>query len=79
MELRLKDIEWVEKHLDGLKRSGRALNNTSMADRAKKEEIASYRLQLPVGISLILFVGYCRESPEDYHHGRQGRPQRRLV
>jgi obg-like ATPase 1 len=40
-ELRLKDIEWVEKHLEGLKRSGRALNNTSLADKAKKEEIVS--------------------------------------
>lgn len=38
-ELRLKDIEWVEKHLDGLKRGGRALGNNSLADRAKKEEI----------------------------------------
>ncbi|TFK47743.1 GTP-binding protein YchF [Heliocybe sulcata] len=40
-ELRLKDIEWVEKHLDGLKRSGRSLGNTSLADKAKKEEIAT--------------------------------------
>ncbi|KAF9243559.1 P-loop containing nucleoside triphosphate hydrolase protein [Melanogaster broomeanus] len=40
-ELRLKDIEWVEKHLDNLKRSGRALGNNSLADRAKKEEIAT--------------------------------------
>jgi len=40
-ELRLKDIEWVEKHLDGMKRTGRALGNTSLADRAKKEEIVS--------------------------------------
>ncbi|KAF9223598.1 hypothetical protein BS17DRAFT_733193 [Gyrodon lividus] len=40
-ELRLKDIEWVEKHLDGLKRSGRSLGNTSLADRARKEEIAT--------------------------------------
>ena len=38
-ELRLKDIEWVEKHLDGLKRGGRALGSNSLADRAKKEEI----------------------------------------
>lgn len=38
-ELRLKDIEWVEKHLDGLKKTGRALGNTSLADKAKKEEI----------------------------------------
>lgn len=40
-ELRLKDIEWVEKALDGLKRGGRALNSTSLADKAKKEEIAT--------------------------------------
>ena len=40
-ELRLKDIEWMDKHLKGLKQSGRALNNTSLADKAKKEEIAS--------------------------------------
>ncbi|KAH7919372.1 hypothetical protein BV22DRAFT_1075321 [Leucogyrophana mollusca] len=40
-ELRLKDIEWVEKHLDGLKRSGRSLGNNSLADKAKKEEIAT--------------------------------------
>ncbi|KAI6125127.1 P-loop containing nucleoside triphosphate hydrolase protein [Pisolithus croceorrhizus] len=40
-ELRLKDIEWVEKQLDGLKRSGRSLGNTSLADKAKKEEIAT--------------------------------------
>lgn len=40
-ELRLKDIEWVDKHLKGLKSSGRALNNSSLADKAKKEEIVS--------------------------------------
>lgn len=40
-ELRLKDIEWVEKALDGVKRSGRALGNNSLADKAKKEEIVS--------------------------------------
>ncbi|KIM64260.1 hypothetical protein SCLCIDRAFT_15274 [Scleroderma citrinum Foug A] len=40
-ELRLKDIEWVEKHLDGLKRTGRSLGNSSLADKARKEEIAT--------------------------------------
>lgn len=40
-ELRLKDIEWVEKSLDNLKKSGRSLGNTSLADKAKKEEIVS--------------------------------------
>ena len=38
-ELRLKDIEWVEKTLDGLKKSGRSLGSNSLADKAKKEEI----------------------------------------
>ncbi len=40
-ELRLKDIEWVEKSLDASKKSGRALGSNSLADRAKKEEIVS--------------------------------------
>ena len=40
-ELRLKDIEWVEKALEALKKTTRALGNTSLADRAKKEEIVS--------------------------------------
>ena len=38
-ELRLKDIEWVQKALENLKRTGRSLGNTSLADRARKEEI----------------------------------------
>ncbi|KAH9925521.1 cytoplasmic protein, partial [Fomitopsis serialis] len=40
-ELRLKDIEWVDKHLDGLKKTGRSLGNSSLADKARKEEIAT--------------------------------------
>ncbi|TFY62000.1 hypothetical protein EVJ58_g4142 [Rhodofomes roseus] len=40
-ELRLKDIEWTEKHLDGLKKTGRSLGNSSLADKARKEEIAT--------------------------------------
>jgi len=40
-ELRLKDIEWVEKSIEGLKKTSRALNSTSLADKAKKEEIAT--------------------------------------
>ncbi|EPQ54146.1 hypothetical protein GLOTRDRAFT_100492 [Gloeophyllum trabeum ATCC 11539] len=47
-ELRLKDIEWVEKHLEGLKRGGRALGNNSLADKAKKEEIATVEKVLKV-------------------------------
>lgn len=42
-ELRLKDIEWVEKHLDGMKKTTRGLGSNSLADKAKKEEIVSDR------------------------------------
>lgn len=38
-ELRLKDIEWVEKTLDNLKKVGRNLGSSSLADKARKEEI----------------------------------------
>lgn len=38
-ELRLKDIEWVEKKLSDLKKTGRSLGSNSLADKAKKEEI----------------------------------------
>ncbi|KAG9018253.1 hypothetical protein FRB90_011759 [Tulasnella sp. 427] len=47
-ELRLKDEEWVEKHLDTLKKSGRALGSNSLADKAKKEEIATIEKILKV-------------------------------
>jgi len=47
-ELRLKDLEWVEKHLEALKKTGRALNSTSLADKAKKEEIATVEKILKV-------------------------------
>lgn len=39
IELRLKDIEWVTKAIENLKKGGRALGSTSLADKAKKEEI----------------------------------------
>jgi obg-like ATPase 1 len=40
-ELRLKDIEWVQKALENLKKTGRSLGTTSLADKARKEEIVS--------------------------------------
>ncbi|KIK63189.1 hypothetical protein GYMLUDRAFT_242240 [Collybiopsis luxurians FD-317 M1] len=40
-ELRLKDIEWVEKHLENQKKTTRSLGSNSLADKAKKEEIAT--------------------------------------
>lgn len=54
-ELRLKDIEWVEKALDGLKRTGRSLGSTSLADKARKEEIVGLSLfSLDVLLALML-------------------------
>lgn len=43
-ELRLKDIEWVTKDLENLKKTSRSLGNSSLADKAKKEEIVGYTL-----------------------------------
>lgn len=40
-ELRLKDIEWVEKAIENLKKTGRSLGSNSLADKARKEEIAT--------------------------------------
>jgi obg-like ATPase 1 len=40
-ELRLKDVEWVEKHLDNLKKTSRGLSANSMAGKQKIEEIAT--------------------------------------
>jgi len=39
-ELRLKDIEWVEKALDNMKKTTRSLGSNSLADKARKEELA---------------------------------------
>jgi obg-like ATPase 1 len=40
-ELRLKDIEWTQKRIDDLKKTTRSLGSTSLADKAKKEELVS--------------------------------------
>ncbi|KAJ3562707.1 hypothetical protein NP233_g9406 [Leucocoprinus birnbaumii] len=40
-ELRLKDIEWVEKAIDNMKKTTRSLGSTSLADKAKKAELAT--------------------------------------
>jgi obg-like ATPase 1 len=47
-ELRLKDIEWVTKDLESVKKTSRSLGNTSLADKAKKEEIVSYIIKFCV-------------------------------
>ena len=77
-ELRLKDIEWVEKHLDGLKKTGRSLGSTSLADKAKKEEIVSLSIRIQASVFIILTSGYSREDLQVSNGGTQGRPQGRL-
>ena len=39
-ELRLKDIEWVEKHLEGLRKNTKTTNNKSLEAKAQREELA---------------------------------------
>ena len=62
-ELRLKDIDWVQKHLENSKRSGRSLGNSSLADKARKEEIVcnSYRSAFS-DIRVDSPLGNCREG-----------------
>ena len=38
-ELRLKDIEWVEKELERLHKGSKNLGSVSLADKIKKEEM----------------------------------------
>jgi len=40
-ELRLKDIEWTEKTIEALKRGMRSSGANSLAEKAKKEELAT--------------------------------------
>jgi obg-like ATPase 1 len=63
-ELRLKDIEWVQKQLENLKKTGRSLGNSSLADKARKEEIVRAS---PCGLSArddSRLSGYGRESAQ---------------
>ena len=40
-ELRLKDIEWVQKYHEQMKKTVRSAGSVSLADKAKKEELAT--------------------------------------
>lgn len=80
-ELRLKDIEWVEKHLDGLKKSGRSLGSNSLADKAKKEEIVSpsmCRSDRTQSDLLRRALGYSGEDLQDVDRGPKGCTKGRL-
>jgi obg-like ATPase 1 len=63
-ELRLKDIEWVEKHLDRMKKTNRSLGSNSLADKAKKEEIV--RISLP--FQFLIILGCLRLLIRTGHH-----------
>lgn len=77
--LRLKDIEWVEKHLDGLRKKLRGATGTAnLADKAKKEEVVR-----DVSLSQIFaasnrfsrLVGLRCQGSRGSHCPEQGRPQ----
>jgi hypothetical protein len=74
-ELRLKDIDWVEKALEGLKKTGRSLGSNSLADKAKKEEIVSNNLVVYSPLHLIGFTGRGGEGFESSHCRSKGYPQ----
>jgi ribosome-binding ATPase YchF (GTP1/OBG family) len=76
-ELRLKDIEWVEKTIDGLKKSGRSLGSNSLADKAKKEEIViSFSLSFSLFFSNpTISVGNSRKGPQNPYCGCKGHPK----
>jgi obg-like ATPase 1 len=40
-ELRLKDIDWVQKTVENMRKTTRSLGSNSLADKAKKEELVS--------------------------------------
>jgi obg-like ATPase 1 len=45
-ELRLKDIEWVTKTVENMRKTTRSLGSTSLADKAKKEELVRPQFSL---------------------------------
>ena len=70
-ELRLKDIEWVQKQLESTKRTGRSLGSSSLADKARKEEIVSGRFRITFPSARVYhpprqqqkrFSEYCRKK-----------------
>jgi hypothetical protein len=62
-ELRLKDIEWVQKQLESNKKSTRSLGNNSLADKARKEEIVR---DLSVSSSLSCMLTNPRRQQKRY-------------
>jgi len=75
-ELRLKDIEWVQKQLESNKRTGRSLGNNSLADKARKEEIVSGRCQATSpSVRVYHPPGNNREGAQSAIRRQQGRPK----
>lgn len=63
-ELRLKDVEWVQKQLESLKKTGRSLGSTSLADKARKEEIVRVSPHVLSVQEDTRLLGYRRESTQ---------------
>lgn len=63
-ELRLKDIDWVQKQLDGLKKTGRSLGSNSLADKARKEEIVTYNQFVRIHATNVL-TGHGRKGTQN--------------
>jgi obg-like ATPase 1 len=63
-ELRLKDVEWVQKQLEGLKKTGRSLGSNSLADKARKEEIVRVSPRVLSVQEDTRLLGYRRESTQ---------------
>ena len=78
-ELRLKDIEWVQKQLESTKRTGRSLGNSSLADKARKEEIVcdSYMFALS-DIHVYNSIGNDRKGTQSAVRRKQRRPKSRM-
>jgi obg-like ATPase 1 len=90
-ELRLKDIDWVEKTLVQKAKLARIAGGTSLADKAKKEEAVrtlslsvvegAYALTeaWPLTPGFFVVAGHRREGPQVHFGGEDGRPQRHVV
>lgn len=74
-ELRLKDIEWVQKQLESSKRTGRSLGNSSLVDKARKEEIVCDLSRRSFRARFYSSLGNNREGTQNTFRRKQGRPK----
>jgi ribosome-binding ATPase YchF (GTP1/OBG family) len=63
-ELRLKDIDWVQKAVENMRKTTRSLGSTSLADKAKKEELVCPCLSYRRCSRLMICVEHRGEGPK---------------